>query len=136
MTFRSVLLAPIAAVATTAAWAAPVTLPDGTKAEDVKIGAGAVAQNGQTVTVHYSGWLYLDRMRGKKFDSSRGSRPFTFTLGAGEVIPGWDTGVAGMKVGGHRTLILPPSAGYGAQGDDTIPPNSWLIFDIELVRVE
>ena len=137
MTFRSAFLAPLAAVAMAAASAAaPVTLPGGTKIEDLKIGDGAVAQSGQAVTVHYTGWLYLDGMRGKKFDSSRGGRPFTFTLGAGEVIPGWDAGVAGMKIGGQRTLILPPSAGYGAQGDDTIPPNSWLIFDVELVGVE
>lgn len=138
MMSRSVLLAPIAAVAiSAAASAAPVALPGGTLAEDVKPGTGAVAQPGRTVTVHYTGWLYQGGKRGKKFDSSRdGGRPFAFLLGAGEVIEGWDVGVAGMKVGGQRTLILPPAAGYGAEGDDTIPPNSWLIFDIDLLGVE
>lgn len=121
----------------TATVAAPVTLPDGTRLEDGRVGTGAPAQAGQTVSVHYAGWLYLDGKRGPKFDSSRdGGQPFSFVLGAGEVIRGWDEGVAGMKPGGTRTLILPPAAGYGAQGDDVIPPNSWLIFDIELLRAE
>lgn len=134
---RSVLLAPFALIATVAASAAPVTLPGGTQVQEVKVGAGAAAQPGQTVTVHYSGWLYRDGKRGKKFDSSRDrGQPFSFVLGAGEVIPGWDEGVAGMKTGGKRVLILPPAAGYGDEGDDTIPPNSWLIFDIELLGVE
>lgn len=134
---RSVLLAPFALIATVAASAAPVTLPGGTQVQEVKVGAGAAAQPGQTVTVHYSGWLYQDDKRGKKFDSSRDrGQPFAFVLGAGEVIPGWDEGVAGMKTGGKRVLILPPAAGYGDEGDDTIPPNSWLIFDIELLGVE
>ncbi|MES2498077.1 MAG: FKBP-type peptidyl-prolyl cis-trans isomerase [Pseudomonadota bacterium] len=135
--YRSVLLAPFALIATVAASAAPVTLPGGTQVQEVKVGAGAAAQPGQTVTVHYSGWLYQDGKRGKKFDSSRDrGQPFSFVLGAGEVIPGWDEGVAGMKTSGKRVLILPPAAGYGDEGDDTIPPNSWLIFDIELLAVE
>lgn len=136
---RSYLSAPIAAIAlVSAASAAPLTLPGGTRIEDVKIGAGPAAQAGQTVIVHYTGWLYVDGKRGEKFDSSRdpGGGPFSFLLGGGEVIPGWDEGVAGMKAGGKRTLILPPDAAYGAQGDDVIPPNSWLIFDVELLGIE
>ena len=137
ITFRRFLFAPILAAAlsmSTAATAA--TLPGGTQIEEVKPGLGAEAEPGRIVTVHYTGWLYVDGKRGKKFDSSRdGARPFSFVLGAGEVISGWDVGVAGMKVGGRRTLILPPEAGYGAEGDDTIPANSWLIFDVELLDV-
>jgi peptidylprolyl isomerase len=106
---------------------------------DVKLGKGAVAKAGQTVTVHYTGWLYVHGAKGKKFDSSvdRGT-PFTFPLGAGQVIPGWDQGVAGMKVGGKRTLIIPPDLGYGANGtpDGTIPPGATLIFDVELLSVQ
>ncbi len=109
------------------------------KIVDVKPGTGAVAKAGQSVTVHYTGWLYENGAKGKKFDSSvdRG-QPFTFTLGAGNVIPGWDQGVAGMKVGGKRTLIIPPELGYGAGGtpDGTIPPNATLIFDVELLQVQ
>lgn len=134
---RSFLLAPFAMVAAAAASAAPVTLPGGTQVQEVKLGAGAVAQPGQSVIVHYTGWLYQNGKRGMKFDSSRDrGQPFSFLLGAGEVIPGWDEGVAGMKAGGKRTLILPPAMGYGAEGDDTIPPNSWLIFDVELIGIE
>jgi len=104
---------------------------------DVKRGTGAVAKAGQTVTVHYTGWLYEHGAKGTKFDSSvdRGT-PFSFTLGAGDVIPGWDQGVAGMKVGGKRTLIIPPELGYGASGTGPIPPNATLIFDVELLKVQ
>lgn len=139
MMSRSLLLAPIAAVAVaSAAVAAPVTLPGGTQIQDVKVGTGAAAQPGQSVIVHYTGWLYVDGKRGAQFDSSRepGRGPFSFLLGGGEVIPGWDEGVPGMKIGGKRTLILPPMMAYGADGDDTIPPNSWLIFDVELLGIE
>jgi FKBP-type peptidyl-prolyl cis-trans isomerase len=105
---------------------------------DVKPGTGAVAKAGEPVTVHYTGWLYVNGAKGKKFDSSvdRGT-PFTFALGAGNVIPGWDKGVAGMKVGGKRTLIIPPDLGYGAEGtpDGTIPPGATLIFDVQLLKV-
>lgn len=137
MTLRSLLLAPIVALAiTTAAPAAdPVVLPDGTQIEDIETGTGAIAQAGQTVTVHYTGWLYVNEERGKKFDSSHGGNPFTFHLGAGEVIKGWDEGVAGMKVGGVRTMIIPPESGYGADGDGPIPANSWLLFEVELLGV-
>lgn len=124
-----------AAMPATAAQAAPVTQ---LKIIDTKVGNGAVAKAGQQVTVHYTGWLYVNGARGKKFDSSvdRGE-PFTFPLGAGQVIPGWDKGVAGMKVGGKRTLIIPSDMGYGAGGtpDGTIPPNATLIFDVELLKV-
>lgn len=136
---RSFLSAPIVAVAfASMAIAAPITLPGGTQIQDVKVGTGPAAQAGQSVIVHYSGWLYVDGKRGKQFDSSRepGRGPFSFLLGGGEVIPGWDEGVAGMKPGGKRTLILPPAMAYGEDGDDTIPPNSWLIFDVELLGIE
>jgi peptidylprolyl isomerase len=127
----------IIAVAGTAA-AAPVILPSGTSIMDVKAGKGAEATAGQTVTVHYTGWLYEGGKRGKKFDSSldRGE-PFAFVLGDGRVIQGWDEGVAGMKVGGKRTLIIPASAGYGERGaGDDIPPGATLIFDVELLKAE
>lgn len=101
---------------------------------DIKVGDGAEATAGKTVSVHYTGTL----TDGKKFDSSldRGE-PFSFTLGQGEVIQGWDQGVAGMKVGGKRKLVIPPSLGYGDQGaGDDIPPNSTLVFEVELLSVE
>lgn len=112
------------------------TLSGGTRVEDVLVGKGQEAAPGRLVTVHYTGWLYQGGKRTKKFDSSVGSEPFTFLLGAGEVIKGWDDGVVGMKVGGKRTLILPPAMGYGSEGDETIPANSWLIFDIQLLKVD
>ena len=130
------LIAPIAALMmSVTAHAAPVTLPGGTQIEDVEPGTGAAARRGQTVTVHYTGWLYVDGERGKRFDSSRGGEPFSFQLGAGDVIKGWDAGIVGMKPGGIRTLIIPPAAGYGAEGDDTIPPDSWLMFEVELLKI-
>jgi FKBP-type peptidyl-prolyl cis-trans isomerase len=128
-----------AAPLTTMATAALASQPDQLKIIDVKRGTGAVAKAGQQVTVHYTGWLYENGAKGKKFDSSvdRGT-PFSFVLGAGQVIPGWDQGVAGMKVGGKRTLIIPSELGYGAGGtpDGTIPPNATLIFDVELLGVQ
>jgi FKBP-type peptidyl-prolyl cis-trans isomerase len=137
MNLRTLLLAPIAALMMAgAAFAAdPVLLPDGTQIEDIETGTGAAAQAGQTVTVHYTGWLYVNDERGKSFDSSHDGDPFTFHLGAGEVIRGWDVGVVGMKVGGVRTLIIPPASGYGAEGDGPIPPNSSLLFEVELVGI-
>ena len=116
---------------------AAAVLPGGTRTIDRKIGSGAVAEPGRMVAVHYTGWLFIDGGKGKKFDSSRDTgQPFVFTLGASEVILGWDEGVAGMQVGGTRTLIVPPQAGYGeAGGGDVIPPNSTLLFEVELLAV-
>jgi FKBP-type peptidyl-prolyl cis-trans isomerase len=131
------VLGAAAPVATTAV-AVQASQPTKLKIIDVKTGTGAVAKAGEQVTVHYTGWLYEHGAKGKKFDSSvdRG-QPFAFALGAGNVIPGWDQGVAGMKVGGKRTLIIPPDLGYGAGGtpDGTIPPGATLIFDVELLKV-
>lgn len=107
---------------------------------DHKIGTGAVAKPGMQVTVHYTGWLYDDSAKdkhGEKFDSSRDNgAPFSFTLGEGKVIAGWDQGVAGMKVGGTRTLMIPAALGYGDAGaGETIPPGASLVFDVELLGV-
>ncbi|MBK6867667.1 MAG: FKBP-type peptidyl-prolyl cis-trans isomerase [Burkholderiales bacterium] len=104
---------------------------------DTRTGDGAEARAGQTVTVHYTGWLYQNGQQGAKFDSSRDRNdPFRFPLGAGHVIKGWDEGVAGMKVGGQRTLIIPPDMGYGARGaGGLIPPHATLKFDVELLGV-
>ncbi|MGA2636782.1 FKBP-type peptidyl-prolyl cis-trans isomerase [Methylocella sp.] len=127
---------PIASFAPPAA--AEVTTPSGLRVNDAALGKGAAAKPGQTVTVHYTGWLYEGGKKGAKFDSSldRG-QPFSFTLGNGDVIKGWDEGVAGMKVGGKRTLIIPPELGYGARGaGGVIPPNATLIFDVELLGVK
>jgi FKBP-type peptidyl-prolyl cis-trans isomerase len=136
MIFRHLLFAPIAALALSAAvHADPIALPGGTQIEDVETGTGAEARKGRTISVHYTGWLYVDGERGKSFDSSRGGQPFTFTLGAGDVIKGWDVGIVGMKEGGVRTLIIPPQQGYGAEREDNIPPNSTLMFEVELVKV-
>jgi peptidylprolyl isomerase len=115
-----------------------VEMPDGLKYTDNKLGDGATASPGAKVSVHYTGWLWKDGAKGAKFDSSldRG-QPFEFTLGAHQVIAGWDEGVAGMKVGGERTLIIPPELGYGARGaGGVIPPNATLIFDVQLLGVQ
>ena len=101
--------------------------------EDIQIGEGELAQAGRTVSVHYTGWLE----NGSKFDSSKDrNEPFDFPLGRGYVIPGWDQGVAGMKVGGSRKLTIPPHLGYGASGaGGVIPPNATLIFEVELLAI-
>jgi FKBP-type peptidyl-prolyl cis-trans isomerase FkpA len=110
------------------------TTPTELEYTDLKVGDGAEAKAGQLVDVHYTGWL----TNGTQFDSSvdRG-KPFSFKLGAGQVIQGWDQGVAGMKVGGKRKLTIPPALGYGARGaGGVIPPNSTLVFDVELLGVK
>ncbi len=112
-----------------------VTTPSGLKVEDTKVGEGASPRPGQICIMHYTGWLYEDGAKGAKFDSSldRGE-PFEFPIGTGRVIKGWDEGVASMKVGGKRTLIIPPDLGYGARGaGGVIPPNATLIFEVELL---
>jgi FKBP-type peptidyl-prolyl cis-trans isomerase FkpA len=110
------------------------------QSEDITVGSGAEAVAGKRVRVHYTGWLYdptAANHRGKKFDSSKDRGvPFSFGLGGGEVIRGWDEGVQGMKVGGTRVLIIPPEMGYGARGaGGVIPPNATLVFEVELLAV-
>jgi peptidylprolyl isomerase len=114
-----------------------VTLSSGVQYHDEIVGTGPQPQVGQTVTVHYTGWLDDHGKPGRKFDSSRDrGEPFSFTLGAQQVIAGWDIGVATMHVGGKRTLIIPPEAGYGERGAaGVIPPGSTLIFDVELLGI-
>ena len=113
-------------------------MPDGLKIIDVKVGTGASPKTGQTCVMHYTGWLYENGIKGSKFDSSVDrNEPFEFPIGAGHVIKGWDEGVATMKVGGKRTLIIPPSLGYGARGaGGVIPPNATLMFDVDLLAVK
>ena len=105
--------------------------------EDLVVGQGDIAASGQRVTVHYTGWLDNNGNRGAKFDSSRDrNEPFEFSLGRGQVIKGWDQGVAGMKVGGKRKLTIPPHLGYGERGaGGVIPPNATLLFEVELLGV-
>jgi FKBP-type peptidyl-prolyl cis-trans isomerase len=105
--------------------------------DDVSTGAGDAAAAGKDVTVHYTGWLFDNGAKGRKFDSSKDrGEPFVFPLGRGQVIRGWDEGVAGMKVGGKRELTIPPELGYGARGaGGVIPPNATLIFEVELLKV-
>ena len=112
----------------------PQKTPSGLQYWDIKKGLGATAASGHSVTVHYTGWL----LTGKKFDSSvDAGKPFTFKLGEGEVIKGWDEGVAGMKVGGKRQLRIPPDLAYGERGAaDVIPPGATLIFDVQLLAVK
>lgn len=115
-----------------------MTTDSGLKIEDTKVGTGATPTPGQTCVMHYTGWLYENGAKGEKFDSSvdRGE-PFEFPIAAGRVIKGWDEGVASMKVGGKRTLIIPPQLGYGARGaGGVIPPNATLIFEVELLGVK
>jgi FKBP-type peptidyl-prolyl cis-trans isomerase len=115
----------------------PVTL----QSSDLKAGTGPAIQSGQTAVVQYTGWLYSESApehKGTKFDSSRDrNEPFSFPLGAGQVIPGWDQGVVGMQVGGQRRLVIPPELGYGSRGaGGVIPPNATLVFDVELVAIQ
>ncbi len=112
-----------------------ISTPSGLQYEDTIVGTGATATKGQSVTVHYTGWLYNNETQGAKFDSSKDRNdPFVFSLGAGMVIRGWDEGVAGMQISGARTLIIPAALGYGARGaGSVIPPNATLKFDVELL---
>jgi FKBP-type peptidyl-prolyl cis-trans isomerase FkpA len=108
---------------------------------DLQVGTGREAQKGKGLSVHYTGWLYdpaQPEMKGRMFDSSRERGPFNFQLGAGQVIPGWDQGFDGMKIGGRRRLIIPPSLGYGVDGagGGIIPPNATLLFEMELLDVQ
>ena len=115
-----------------------MTTASGLQITDTKVGTGAQPQTGQTCVMHYTGWLYNNGTKGAKFDSSldRGE-PFEFAIGQGQVIKGWDEGVATMKVGGKRTLIIPPELGYGSRGaGGVIPPNATLIFEVELLDVK
>jgi peptidylprolyl isomerase len=115
-----------------------MTTSSGLQITDTKIGTGATPQPGQICVMHYTGWLYQNGAKGKKFDSSldRG-QPFEFPLGKHQVIAGWDEGVATMKIGGKRTLIIPPELGYGARGaGGVIPPNATLLFEVELLDVK
>jgi FKBP-type peptidyl-prolyl cis-trans isomerase len=138
--------APAASAAPAGAASAPITFApslgvdlskmtktaSGLAYQDTKVGTGATAAAGQNVSVHYTGWL----PDGTKFDSSRDrNQPFDFKLGAGQVIRGWDEGVAGMKVGGRRLLVIPPDLAYGPSGSGPIPPNATLVFDVELLGV-
>lgn len=130
---REILIATLLAVPAIAAAQVPLGIAD------TVVGKGPIAQPGATVAVRYTGWLSDGGKRGLKFDSSEGhgGGELRFALGAGMVVPGWDQGVAGMRVGGKRTLTIPPELGYGAEGaGDVIPPGATLIFDIELVAVE
>lgn len=130
---------PAAAPATAPAAASKVvTTSSGLKYEDVKVGTGAEAKSGQNVNVHYTGWLWVDGKRGNKFDSSKDrGQPFSFPLGGGRVIKGWDEGVAGMKIGGTRILTIPPAIGYGDRGaGNVIPPGATLQFEVELLGVQ
>jgi peptidylprolyl isomerase len=115
-----------------------MTTASGLQYTDETVGTGAQPKPGQTAVVHYTGWLYVNGAKGKKFDSSHDrNEPFEFPVGRGRVIKGWDEGVATMKVGGKRTLIIPPALGYGASGaGGVIPPNATLMFDVELLAVK
>jgi peptidylprolyl isomerase len=143
---RDFVMASIAALAFTASPAhaqghrmsAPVTTASGLQIVDIVEGKGPSPRRGQTAVVHYTGWLYQNGEKGKKFDSSVDrNEPFDFPVGMGRVIKGWDEGVSTMKVGGKRTLIIPPALGYGARGaGGVIPPNATLMFDVDLLAVK
>jgi peptidylprolyl isomerase len=125
-------------VMTATASAAFITLPSGVKYQDEVVGTGPEPKPGQMVTVHYTGWLDDNGKQGRKFDSSLDrNKPFSFKIGAQQVIAGWDEGVATMHVGGKRTLVIPASSGYGDRGaGGVIPPGATLIFDVELLGVQ
>jgi FKBP-type peptidyl-prolyl cis-trans isomerase FkpA len=138
---------PMTSIRSTAALALGLALvfgpaagaPQPLQKTDIVAGKGKTATAGSTVTVHYTGWLYspkAPRQHGAQFDSSTGGQAFTFALGAGKVIPGWDQGLVGMKVGGKRTLVVPAALAYGERGAGPIPPNANLIFDVTLLDVK
>ncbi len=137
--FTSGLLAPGFSTSALAEPAGtPMTTPSGLQIIDTKVGTGPLPRTGQTCVMHYTGWLYENGKKGAKFDSSvdRG-QPFEFPIGTHRVIAGWDEGISTMKVGGKRTLIIPPALGYGARGfGNLIPPNSTLMFDVELLAIK
>jgi len=137
MRYILILITLVLAVAIAAGQEKMTTTKSGLKYIDQKVGSGDVAMKGNTVSVHYTGWFYTEGKRGAKFDSSLDRKmPFEFKLGARQVIPGWDEGVEGMKVGGKRELIIPPDLGYGPRGmPGIIPPNSILNFEVELLKV-
>lgn len=117
----------------------PTIPPQPFTVTDLRVGTGAEAVNGRRLTVHYAGWLYsttATENKGTLFDTSVGRSPFSFTLGAGGVIRGWDQGLVGMKVGGVRRLVIPPELAYGAAGNGPIPPNANLVFEVELIDVQ
>jgi peptidylprolyl isomerase len=115
-----------------------MTIASGLQIIDTKVGDGVSPTKGQTCVMHYTGWLYENGVKGAKFDSSKDrGQPFEFPIGMQRVIAGWDEGVSTMKVGGARTLIIPPELGYGARGaGGVIPPNATLMFDVELLGVK
>ncbi|MBI5659592.1 MAG: FKBP-type peptidyl-prolyl cis-trans isomerase [Nitrosomonadales bacterium] len=138
---RLAVLAPALILPATPAFPANEPPPAKLVKTDTKAGSGEVAVSGKFVSVHYTGWLYATSKsdhKGAKFDSSADhGQPFTFPLGEGFVIPGWDEGLVGMKVGGKRTLVIPPNKAYGSRGaGGVIPPDATLIFDVELVKVQ
>jgi peptidylprolyl isomerase len=132
----AIALAPVRVFAQAAG--KPMTTASGLQIIDTQVGTGASPKPGQTCVMHYTGWLYENGQKGKKFDSSVDrNEPFEFPIGQKRVIAGWDEGVATMKVGGKRTLIIPPALGYGARGaGGAIPPNATLMFDVELLAVK
>jgi peptidylprolyl isomerase len=129
---------PVVTTATAQTAGKPMTTASGLQIIDSKVGTGDSPKPGQTCVMHYTGWLYENGQKGKKFDSSVDrNEPFEFPIGQRRVIAGWDEGVATMKVGGKRTLIIPPALGYGARGaGGVIPPNATLMFDVELLAVK
>jgi FKBP-type peptidyl-prolyl cis-trans isomerase FkpA len=137
----SILAAAAAATPAAKDSSMPSTAPTDLQITDLKPGKGPAIAKGKTAVVHYTGWLYSDTApehKGTKFDSSLDhNAPFSFSVGAGEVIGGWDQGVVGMQAGGRRRLVIPPSLGYGAAGaGGVIPPNATLVFDIELLAIK
>src|SRR5215471_17747151 len=137
MRYILILMTVLMVTITAAGQEKMTTTKSGLQYIDQKVGSGDVAMKGNTVSVHYTGWFYTEGKRGMKFDSSLDRKmPFEFKLGARQVIPGWDEGVEGMKVGGKRELIIPPDLGYGPRGmPGIIPPNSTLNFEVELLKV-